>query len=197
MSKYLSRSDFAFETFLLADPKLSEHDKHCLHVLFKHHPKTAARIVAVSKTKGRSNTEGRFYLQQIRLPCKCQHEFAAITDGDELFHGKKFIEYPDGTIFLQLELLCESRDNYCPEELMLEPSMLCTMAANNSNNTSEFARELPVEVDGGAIRKPAKRYRGIFDRTDDVEVDETYDTQSTSGTSYTMGQQQHSDFQCP
>lgn len=108
MSKYLSRSDLALVNFLLADPKLSEHDKNCMRVVLKHHPKTAAHMVAVSKIKGRSSsTEGFFYEQRIRLPRRCQREFAASTDGDELFYGKTFVEYPDGTVSLHLELLCE------------------------------------------------------------------------------------------
>ena len=73
MSKNLICSDFAFDTFLLADPQLSENDKHYMRILLKHHPKSAARMVAASKTKGRSNTEGHFYEQRIPLPRKCQH----------------------------------------------------------------------------------------------------------------------------
>ena len=132
MSKYLICSHFAFDTFLLADPQLSENDKHCMHILLKHHPKSAARMVTASKTKGCSNTKGHFYEQRIPLLRKCQHNLAACTDGDEFFQGKKFVEYPDGSIFLHVELLCESHDNYCPEERMLEPSMMRTAAANNT-----------------------------------------------------------------
>ena len=58
MSKYLIRSDFAFDTFLLADPQLSENDKHCMHILLKHHPKSAAHMVTAFKTKGRSKYRG-------------------------------------------------------------------------------------------------------------------------------------------
>ena len=104
-----------------------------MRILLKHHPKSAARMVAASKTKGCSNTEGHFYDQRIPLPRKCQHNLAACADGDELFHSKKFVEYPDGSIFLHMELLCESHDSYCPEERMLEPSMMRTAAANISN----------------------------------------------------------------
>ena len=78
-------------------------------------------MVASSKVKGRSVTSGFFYEQRIPLPRKCKHVLASSTDGDTFFFGKKFIEYPHGSVFLHVELVVETQDNYCPEERMLDP----------------------------------------------------------------------------
>jgi hypothetical protein len=97
MSPYLARSDYAFNTFLLKADGLSEMDKKHLLICLKHHPKCAGWMVATSKVKGRSNTQGFFYEQCILLPHKVKHEYATPMDGDDLFHGKTFVEYPDGS----------------------------------------------------------------------------------------------------
>ena len=49
--------------------------------------------------------------------------------------------------------------------------MMHIAAANNTMevDTVGLVRVLPAE-EGGAIRKPAKRYRGIFDADDGVET---------------------------
>jgi len=127
MSPYLARSDFAFNSFLLAEQRkaqICQTEEKYLLVLLKHHPKCAARMVAASKVKGRSNTEGFFYEQRIPLPRKVQHEFASSKDGDDLFVGKKFVKYPDGSVFLHVELIAECKDNYIPEERMLDPTVV-------------------------------------------------------------------------
>lgn len=190
MSPYLRRSDFAFDTFLLSASNLSEHDKYCMRVLLKHHPKSAARMVAVSKLNSRCVTEGFFYEQRIPLPRKCQHEFAVCTDGDESFFGKKFIQYPDGSIFLHVELLAEVHDNYIPEERMLDPSVMNAAAAAAAaatttrmevDNDSE-ARVLPDTFEGGraaATSRSAKRPATDQDRVGGVEV-ETVDEESVA-----------------
>jgi hypothetical protein len=100
MSQYMSCSDFAFRTFLVDEkPHLSASEKECLLLVLQHHPKTAARMQAVSKIRGRSNTDGFFYEQRITLPRACEHSFAMEIDGDKFFHGKKFVQYPDRAIF--------------------------------------------------------------------------------------------------
>lgn len=124
MSPYMARSDLAFNSFVLSERAIPQEEMKYLLVLLKHHPKCAARMVAVSKVKGRSFTDGFFYEQRIRLPRKVDHKFAATTDGDELFFGKKFIEYPDGSVFLHVELIGETKDNYMPEERMLDPKLM-------------------------------------------------------------------------
>jgi len=126
MSPHLSRSDFAFNSFVLADRKVSAAEQHFLTVLLKHHPKCTARMVAVSKVKGRSNTDGFCCEQRITLPRKVQHKFASVNDGDDLFVDKKFVEYPDGSVFLHCELIAEAKDDCIPEERMIDPKMMKT-----------------------------------------------------------------------
>lgn len=150
MSPYMSRSDLAFNTFLLAENNsISDTEKHYLKILLKHHPKAASRMVAVSKVKGRSYTDGFFYEQRIKLPRKVQHEFATQQSGDDLFTGKKFIEYPDGSVFLHVELVAEVKDNYIPEERMLDPKYMKSVpkttgaAPMETEPTGDGARVLP------------------------------------------------------
>ena len=115
MSPYMARSDFAFETFVIDEMQLSEQDKVAMKVVLKHHSKTAARMESVSKIVSRSNTSGFFYEQRIPLPKAVKHEFAG-ADGDQFFKGKRFIQYPDGSVQLHVELLVETNDGYRPLE---------------------------------------------------------------------------------
>jgi len=165
MSPYMSRSDFAFNTFLLASSSLTETDLHYMKILLKHHPKIASRMVAVSKIKGRSSTEGFFYEQRIRLPRTCNYKFAS-KEGCDMFHGKKFVEYPDGSVFLHVELLAETKDNYVPEERLLDPSMMKTVpktvsTAMDVDEPNSGARVLSSDEASttSAARQPSKRAR--------------------------------------
>jgi len=170
MSPYMSRSDFAFNTFLLAEQhNISDTEKHYLKILLKHHPKCAARMVAVSKVKGRSYADGFFYEQRIQLPRKVQHDFATQKSGDDLFTGKKFIEYPDGSVFLHVELVAEVKDNYIPEERMLDPkymksvpktSTATPMETETTTDPSTSTRVLPEDKKEDDEPTPAnKRFR--------------------------------------
>ena len=127
MSEYMSRSDFAFHTFLLDDKKLTDTEVQCLILVLKHHSKSSARMLAVSKIKGRSSTDGFYYEQRIPLPRKANHQFAVQTDGDEFFFGRKFVLYPNGEVFMHLELLADFTDGYCPTEVQ---SVLVTRVAS-------------------------------------------------------------------
>jgi len=143
MSQHLARTDCAFETFLLNDDKLDEKDKFYTRILLKHHPKTASRLVAVSKIKGRSNTDGFYYEHRIILPRQVKHKFAT-EEGDSLFWGKKFVQYPDESVFFHGELVADTKDNYVPEERLLDPSLMKTVP--KSSNASASA----MDIDGGA-----------------------------------------------
>jgi len=165
MSPYMSRSDLAFNTFLLAASSLTETDLHYMKILLKHHPKIASRMVAISKIQGRSATEGFFYEQRIRLPRACNFEFAS-KDGCDMFHGKKFVEYPDGSVFLHVELTAETKDSYVPMERLLDPSMMKTVPKTTStpmdvDNPSGGARVLSDEEASAASARiqPSKRAR--------------------------------------
>lgn len=94
--------------------------------------------MAVSKTFGRSETAGYFHKQRIKLPRECLFEFAKATDGDDFFHGKKFIQYPDGSVHMHVELLCKPKDGFCPSEVAAPPY---TQVASGNN--------LPQSVVGG------------------------------------------------
>ena len=117
MSPYLARADFAFPTFVIDEMDVQPHERCAMLVVLKHHSKSAARMVSVAKIKGHSNTDGFFYEQRIPLSRPCKHNFAACTDGDQFFFGKKFIKYPDGSVHLHVELLCDTKDDFHPEEV--------------------------------------------------------------------------------
>lgn len=181
MSPYMARSDLAFNSFVLTEKQVAEAESKYLLVLLKHHPKCAARMVAVSKVKGRSYTDGFFYEQRIKLPRKVQHNFAKTTDGDELFFGKKFIEYPDGSVFLHVELLGERKDNYIPEERMLDPKYMKSVpktstTAGPMDVDGSIARVLPNHVDNNNNNNRIPKRT----RTDDLIV-ETVTEESLDG----------------
>jgi len=121
VSPYLLNSGLAFETFILDEHKLSDMEKKYALLVLKHHPKKPARLVAASKAFGRSDTTGKFHEQRIRLPRECLQEFAKASDGDEFFYGKKFVQYPDGSVHLHIELLCVPKDGFKPEEVREAP----------------------------------------------------------------------------
>jgi hypothetical protein len=137
VNQFLFNGGLAFETFLLDDLALSDQDKHYLRVIQKHHPKKAARLVAVSKTWGRSDTAGKFYEQCIKSTCKCLHEFAKSEDGDEFSHRK------NETVKLHVELLIKPKYGYCPPE---DTVALVTMIASAAN--------LPQSLVGGGGWEP-------------------------------------------
>ena len=164
MSPYMARSDFAFSSFILAERKgcLSDQELHYHKVLLKHLPKCTAHMVAVSKVKGRSMTDGFFCEKRIPLPRKVRHSFATVEDGDELFQGKKFIQYPDGSVFLHVELIAESKDNYIPEERMLDPKVVKTPVTDGPTAIlmeTNTARILVLPEDQAEDKQPAKRKR--------------------------------------
>jgi hypothetical protein len=131
MSTFMARAESAFATSFFDGKNFNnEHEKHCMHVIMKHHGKTVARMVSVSKVKGRSTIDEFLYHQRIPLPHRCKHNFPSQIDGDDFFHGQKFIQYPDGSIQLHVELLCETADGYHPEEVASKPATHIASPAN-------------------------------------------------------------------
>jgi hypothetical protein len=109
MSTFMARAESAFATSFFDRKNFNnEHEKNCMRVIMKRHGKTVARMVSVSKVKGRSTVDEFHYQQRIPLPRRCKHSFPSPTDGDDFFYGQKFIQYPDGSIQLHVELLCET-----------------------------------------------------------------------------------------
>lgn len=149
MSEYMSRSDFAFRTFLIDKESMSETELYYVSYILKLHPKTAARIVSASKIKGRSITNGFYYEQRIRLPRSVKREFAKQNDGDKMFHGKKFIQYPDGSVHLHCELIGDTKDSYIPEERILDPDFIKTV--QNIKKTSSNKDNDPMDVDQARV----------------------------------------------
>eukprot|EP00957_Ditylum_brightwellii_P058905 4466508-Ditylum_brightwellii.AAC.1 len=64
------------------------------------------------------------YIQCIPLPWKVKFQWVKKNDGYDIFHGKQYMCYPDGSIFLHIEMLVDIQDNYCPEECLLETALM-------------------------------------------------------------------------
>eukprot|EP00957_Ditylum_brightwellii_P166336 12662617-Ditylum_brightwellii.AAC.1 len=79
---------------------------------------------SVSKVKRRNVVHTHNYIQCTALPWKVKFQWAKKTNGDEIFHGKQFMCYLDGTIFLHVKMLVNTQDNYCPEECLLETAFM-------------------------------------------------------------------------
>eukprot|EP00957_Ditylum_brightwellii_P198338 15113855-Ditylum_brightwellii.AAC.1 len=128
------------------------------------HPKTAAQMVATSKVKGCNAMMGFHYWQWIPLPREVSRDFATKKDGGEVFHGTKFIMYPDGSTFLHAECIVKRNDSHCPEERMLMPSVLKSVRisppnAENEEKTSNGAHIFATRSDSDdhEAHKDAKR----------------------------------------
>jgi hypothetical protein len=167
MSIFMARSESAFATSFFDWKHFNnEHEKACMGVIMKNHGKTVARMVSVSKVKGRSSVDEFLYQQRIPLPRRCKHNFPSQRDGDDFFHGQNFIQYTDGSIHLHVELLCESTDGYHPEEVAAKPSTHIASPAANiaspANNpspapaaaTSASSFHAPASVGGAQIPLP-------------------------------------------
>eukprot|EP00957_Ditylum_brightwellii_P076238 5795478-Ditylum_brightwellii.AAC.1 len=75
---------------------------------------------SVSKVKRHNMMHTHDYIRCIVLSWKVKLQWAKKNDGDEIFYGKQCMHYPGGTIFLHVEILVDTQDNYCPEECLLE-----------------------------------------------------------------------------
>eukprot|EP00957_Ditylum_brightwellii_P210170 15364637-Ditylum_brightwellii.AAC.1 len=98
----LSRSDFAFEPVALEQKDLVAEmsSKKAVNSVLKRHIKTVVRMSSVSKVKGHNAMHTHDYIQCIALLWKVEFQWAKKNNGDEIFHGKQFMRYPDGTVFL-------------------------------------------------------------------------------------------------
>eukprot|EP00957_Ditylum_brightwellii_P096318 7335980-Ditylum_brightwellii.AAC.1 len=50
------------------------------------------------------------------LPKQAAYRWANQSDGDAILVGTKFLKDAEGVVMLHLELLVNTKDNYCPEE---------------------------------------------------------------------------------
>eukprot|EP00957_Ditylum_brightwellii_P143622 10942540-Ditylum_brightwellii.AAC.1 len=79
---------------------------------------------SVSKVKGRNAMHTHDYIQRIAFPQKVKFQWAKKKNDDEIFHGKQFMCYPDGTNFLHVEMIVNTQDNHCPEECLLQTAFM-------------------------------------------------------------------------
>eukprot|EP00957_Ditylum_brightwellii_P196008 14934477-Ditylum_brightwellii.AAC.1 len=98
--------------------------KKAVKSVLKRHTNTVAWMSSVSKVKGHTTMHTHDYIQRIAFPWKVKFQWAKKNNSDEIFHGKQFMCYPDGTIFLHVEMLVNTQDNYCPEECLLETAAM-------------------------------------------------------------------------
>jgi len=101
----------------------------------------------LSKMIDHCDTSGTFYYQYIELPKPCKHQFAT-PDGIEFFYGNHFIKYSDGSVFLHVDLLAETKDSYHHVELQLvavaqmvsPPSKQASKQASQPMDTSNHTK---------------------------------------------------------
>eukprot|EP00957_Ditylum_brightwellii_P036828 2789005-Ditylum_brightwellii.AAC.1 len=74
--------------------------------------------------KERSTTRQFIYSQRIPLPKQVRHTFATPSNGDDIFHGLKYPVCKDGSWMMHKEHAIDMGDNYCPEERLLDASIM-------------------------------------------------------------------------
>lgn len=127
------------------------------------HPRTIAQKRVISHLCERTPSKQVTYTQRIALGHPVHRKLADKID-DEFFHGKKIIKYPDGSVHLLLELICDSKDWYSVKE---RDEYVVDMGEIGE---AAVAGEFEVLVDGSiADRTHTKRPRGEGgDNTNDM-----------------------------
>ena len=108
MSSYATETKNAFNLYLLDNDGSND----ALEYILDFHPKVIARKHSVAKLRKRDcdNTD-IVLMQRIPLPYPCKHTFST-EDDDPIFFGSKYIEYEDGSTWLHLDLLADTKDAY-------------------------------------------------------------------------------------
>ena len=162
MSGNLGRSDFALQIVAAHQPDIMKMGEANVKMLLAHHPKCIARMTAASKVTGRDMTNSFKYEMRINCPKKASYKWAKASDGDQIFHGAKFFEYANGEVMLHLELLVDTKDNFCPEECLATTPMMITDTRRTTlprlPNGKLLANDIAEEDDEEA-RRAAKRIR--------------------------------------
>jgi hypothetical protein len=141
MNQYMSQANSAMQTFFVDGKQLTDYDKCAMKTVMTNHSKVRSRNVSVSKVVQRVKVEDFFYEQRIPLPKHCMHDLASPADGDDFFHGKRFITYPDGSTHMHVELLSKVQDSYCPQEAKPKPTTHVASAIQGQvGTTTETAR---------------------------------------------------------
>jgi hypothetical protein len=180
MSSNLSRSDSAFWYVAKCQKEVMKMGEPTVRKILSLHPKSCARITASAKVKGRNMASAQDFKYEMRvnLPMEAPYKWAKPSDGDDIFHGVKFLRYPDGVVMLHIELLVDTKDNYCPEErITTMPTNITNFGGNQDGASGLLADSIAAEDDDEAARRAAKRLRdqtleeqaeGIMDELDEV-----------------------------
>ena len=80
-------------------------------IMLTMHPKVIARQRSISAICKRDPDKSVSYVQRIPLGRRVYHEYAG-EEADVLFSDKKFVKYKDGSLYLHVELMCNSGDGY-------------------------------------------------------------------------------------
>jgi hypothetical protein len=103
----------AFVAFQLSNVKDAQ-ERDQLKMRLHCHPKTIARRKTIAKMLGRDCNRTTYEeAARIPLPTKVNHCVVNETD-DPLYNGTKVIPYSDGTKWVHVELMGESKDGYSP-----------------------------------------------------------------------------------
>ena len=98
-SRFMGEPKAAFETYVLngVDDKES-HEK-----ILNYHPKSVARRLQLADIQKNGN------VLEFRIPLakKFSLNFATVANNDPYFYGDKFVNYPDGSCHLHVELVSE------------------------------------------------------------------------------------------
>eukprot|EP00957_Ditylum_brightwellii_P110538 8431819-Ditylum_brightwellii.AAC.1 len=110
------------------------------------------------------------YKMRVDLPKQAAYRWENQSDGDAIFWGAKFLKDAEGIVMLHLELLVDTKVNYCPEEhLASNPVMVVANSASEPELSKAellatgFAAE---EEDDEEARRATKRIRQKVDEAD-------------------------------
>ena len=144
MSNYLSSVKQAFNPYIFGMGDFNEERTEFLEYVLKLHPKVIARKRSLEIISERNVMKEIMYEQRVPLGRKVHHSFAD-QDDDDLFYGKKFVFYPDGSCHLHVELICDSGDGYDIVEGNDEPNVVDVMMGDY-NTPDRFSRDKPEDV---------------------------------------------------
>jgi len=114
MSIYISSPSFAFNTYILGMEEYADDDEDVINYVLENHPKVISRKRSIAKICERNQEKEMMYEQRVPLGRRVNREFATVKQ-DRLFNGKKFVNYPDGSCHVHLEMVCDSGDVFTAE----------------------------------------------------------------------------------
>jgi hypothetical protein len=106
VSEHFGLGPLAFNNYVLADLDVHESKKHAQ--ILNYHPKVTARRLLLAKLKEKSPAANTIMEFRIPLRRKFSLDFASVAHNDPYFYGSKFVGYPDGSVFLHIELVADT-----------------------------------------------------------------------------------------